>query len=95
MNTEGHTGSNNLTAWDGLNYAGFLYDADSGNYSESLVITNIDWQEDTRRRSHIYKLHGSANIYKLQASVPYAVTKINDKTTWNGLVVCHIQPGRE
>ena len=37
----GIAGSYNLTAWDGLNYAGFLYDADSGNYSESLVITNM------------------------------------------------------
>ncbi|NJD51851.1 MAG: hypothetical protein FIB07_03195 [Candidatus Methanoperedens sp.] len=35
------TASNNLTAWDGLNYAGFWYDFESGNYSESLEITNM------------------------------------------------------
>jgi len=37
----GAAGSNRLTAWDGLNYAGFWYDIDSGNYSESLEITNM------------------------------------------------------
>jgi S-layer protein (TIGR01567 family) len=37
----GATGSNELSSWDGMNYAGFWYDVDSGNYSESLEITNI------------------------------------------------------
>jgi len=33
--------SKELSSWDGMNYAGFRYDVDSGNYSESLKITNI------------------------------------------------------
>ena len=37
----GAAGSNELSSWDGMNYAGFWYDVDSGNYSESLEITNI------------------------------------------------------
>ncbi len=64
----GATGSNNLTAWDGLNYAGFLYDADSGNYSESLVITNF-----TGRRIPEGGL--TYTSYRLR-KVPYAVTNI-------------------
>ncbi len=65
----GATGGNNLTAWDGLNYAGFLYDADSGNYSESLVITNL-----TGRRIPEGGL--TYTSYRLR-KVPYAVTNIN------------------
>lgn len=64
----GATGSNNLTAWDGLNYAGFLYDVDSGNYSESLVITNL-----TGRRIPEGGL--TYTSYRLR-KVPYAVTNI-------------------
>ncbi|HWQ95880.1 MAG TPA: S-layer protein domain-containing protein [Candidatus Methylomirabilis sp.] len=67
----GATGSNNLTAWDGLNYAGFLYDADSGNYSESLVITNL-----TGRR--IPRGGLTYTSYRLR-KVPYAVTNITGK----------------
>lgn len=37
----GAAGSNELSLWDGMNYAGFRYDVDSGNYSESLEIRNI------------------------------------------------------
>ncbi len=64
----GATGSDNLTAWDGLNYAGFSYDADSGNYSESLVITNL-----TGRRIPEGGL--TYTSYRLR-KVPYAVTNI-------------------
>ncbi len=64
----GATGSNNFTAWDGLNYAGFLYDVDSGNYSESLVITNL-----TGRRIPEGGL--TYTSYRLR-KVPYAVTNI-------------------
>ena len=83
----GATGSNNFMAWDGLNYAGFLYDADSGNYSESLVITNI-----TGRRLPEGGLTYIINMDRLtytnyMASVQYPVTKINDKkppgTNWS------------
>jgi|GEM_PF-868551 len=83
----GATGSNNFMAWDGLNYAGFLYDADSGNYSESLVITNM-----TGRRIPEGGLTYIINMDRLtytnyMASVPYPVTKINDKkqpgTNWS------------
>jgi len=63
----GAAGSNNITAWDGLNYAGFLYDADSGNYSESLVITNM-----TGRRIPEGGLTYTTHIMR----VPYAVTKV-------------------
>jgi S-layer protein (TIGR01567 family) len=63
----GAAGSNNLTAWDGLNYAGFLYDANSGNYSESLVITNL-----TGRR-----IPGGGLAYtSYTRRVTYAVTKV-------------------
>lgn len=64
----GATGSNNLTAWDGLNYAGFSYDADSGNYSESLVITNLTGRE-------IPEGGLTYTSYRLR-KVPYAVTNI-------------------
>ena len=37
----GAAGSNELSSWDGMNYAGFWYDVDSGNFSESLEVTNI------------------------------------------------------
>jgi S-layer protein (TIGR01567 family) len=37
----GAAGSNGLSSWDGMNYAGFWYDVDSGNFSESLEVTNI------------------------------------------------------
>jgi S-layer protein (TIGR01567 family) len=33
--------SKELSSWDGMNYAGFWYDVDSGNYYESLEITNF------------------------------------------------------
>ncbi|VVB90031.1 S-layer protein [uncultured archaeon] len=64
----GATGSNNLAAWDGLNYAGFLYDADSGNYSELLAITNL-----TGRKIPEGGL--TYTSYRLR-KVPYAITKI-------------------
>ncbi|MCX9073626.1 MAG: S-layer protein domain-containing protein [Candidatus Methanoperedens sp.] len=35
------TESNPVMAWDGLNFAGFLYDLDTGIYSQRLEITNI------------------------------------------------------
>jgi len=37
----GAAGSNGISLWDGMNYAGFWYDVDSGNFSEWLEITNI------------------------------------------------------
>lgn len=64
----GAVGSNNLAAWDGLNYAGFLYDMDSGNYSESLVITNL-----TGRRIPEGGLTYTSYRHK---KVPYAITNI-------------------
>ncbi|MCZ7406235.1 MAG: S-layer protein domain-containing protein, partial [Candidatus Methanoperedens sp.] len=64
----GATGSNNLTAWDGLNYAGFSYDADSGNYSESLVITNLTGREIPEG--------GLTYISYRLRKVPYTVTNI-------------------
>ena len=78
---KGAAGSNNLAAWDGLNFAGFLYDADSGNYSESLVITNL-----TGRRIPKGGLTYTSYIDRLtytnyRASVPYVVTRINDRKT--------------
>jgi len=63
----GATGSNNMTAWDGLNYRGFWYDVDSGNYSESLVITNM-----TGRRIPESSLTYTSYIMR----EPYAVTKV-------------------
>ncbi|VVB84472.1 S-layer protein [uncultured archaeon] len=66
----GATGSNDLTAWDGLNYAGFWYDIDSGNYSEALEITNM-----SGRRIPAGGL--SYTSYKIR--VPYAYTKIKGK----------------
>ncbi|VVB88710.1 S-layer protein [uncultured archaeon] len=66
----GATGSNNRTAWDGLNYDGFWYDIESGNYSESLVITNM-----TGRRIPEGGLTYTSYIMR----VPYAVTKVTGK----------------
>ena len=63
----GATGSNNFMAWDGLNYAGFLYDADSGNYSESLVITNMTGRIIPE---------GSLTYTSYRLKMPYAVTNI-------------------
>lgn len=83
----GATGSNNSMAWDGLNYAGFWYDVASGNYSGSLVITNM-----TGRRIPGGGLTYIINMDRLtyanyMASVPYAGTMINDKkppgTNWS------------
>jgi S-layer protein (TIGR01567 family) len=83
----GATGSNSFMAWDGLNYAGFWYDADSGNYLGSLGITNI-----TGRRIPKGGLTYIINMDRLtytnyMASVPYPVTRINDKkspgTNWS------------
>ncbi|VVB88708.1 S-layer protein [uncultured archaeon] len=64
----GASGPNNITAWDGLNYAGFMYDFESGNYSESLVITNM-----TGRRIPEGGL--TYTSYRLR-KVPYAITNI-------------------
>ncbi|HWR26680.1 MAG TPA: S-layer protein domain-containing protein [candidate division Zixibacteria bacterium] len=63
----GVTGSNNFMALDGLNYAGFLYEADSGNYSESLVITNM-----TGRRIP----EGGLTYTSYSKKMPYAVNEI-------------------
>jgi len=63
----GATGSNNMTAWDGLNYRGFWYDVDSGNYSESLVIANM-----TGRRIP----EGGLTYTSYIMQEPYAVTKV-------------------
>ena len=63
----GATGGNNLTAWDGLNYAGFSYDADSGNYSESLVITKLTGREIPE---------GGLTYTSYIRRVPYSVTKV-------------------
>ncbi len=66
----GACGSNNRTAWDGLNYAGFWYDIDSGNYSESLEIKNMT--------DRIIPPGGlTYTSYRIQ--VPYAVTKMTGK----------------
>ncbi len=76
--SEHRAGSNNLTAWDGLNYAGFLYDVDSGNYSESLVITNVTGRT-IPRGCLIYTSYMDRLTYtNYMASVPYSVTRIND-----------------
>lgn len=73
-----HTDLNNLTAWDGLNYRGFTYDINSGNYSESLEITNITGRRiqkgGLKYTSYMYRLTYSSYI----ASMPYAITEIND-----------------
>jgi len=83
----GATGSNNFMAWDGLNYAGFWYDIASGNYSGSLMITNM-----TGERIPKGGLTYIINIDRLtytnyMASVPYPITRINDKkppgTNWS------------
>lgn len=37
----GTAGSNELSIWGGMNYAGFRYDVDSDKFSESLEVTNI------------------------------------------------------
>ncbi len=63
-----HTDLNNLTAWDGLNYAGFWYDIDSGNYSESLEITNISGRRIPE---------GGLTYTSYILRVPYAVTNAN------------------
>ena len=79
--------SNNFMRWDGLNYAGFWYDADSGNYSGSLEITNI-----SGRRIPEGGLTYIINMDRLtytnyMASVQYPVIRINDKkspgTNWS------------
>jgi len=83
----GATGSNNFMRWDGLNYAGFWYDADSDNYSGSLEITNI-----SGRRIPEGGLTYIINMDRLtytnyMASVQYPVIMINDKkspgTNWS------------
>lgn len=63
----GATGSNNFMALDGLNYAGFLYEADSGNYSESLVITNMTGRSIPK---------GGLTYTSYSKKMPYAVTDI-------------------
>jgi hypothetical protein len=67
-----HTDLNNLRAWDGLNYAGFSYDIDSGNYSESLVITNMTGR---------WIPEGGLTYTSYMYRVPYAVNKINGKNS--------------
>jgi S-layer protein (TIGR01567 family) len=66
----GAAGSDHLTVWDGLNYAGFWYDIDSGNYSESLEITNMDGRT-------IPEEGIKYTSYRIQ--VPYAVTRVKGK----------------
>ncbi len=66
----GAAGSNDLTSWDGLNYAGFWYDIESGNYSEALEITNM-----SGRRIQAEGL--SYTSYKVW--IPYAFTKMKSK----------------
>ncbi len=63
-----HTDLNNLTAWDGLNYAGFWYDVDSGNFSESLEITNMSGRLISE---------GGLKYTSYILRVPYAVTNTN------------------
>jgi S-layer protein (TIGR01567 family) len=61
-----YTESNPVLAWDGLNFAGFLYDLDSGNYSENLEIINL-WGRTIPANSLRY----TAFI----TEIPFAVTK--------------------
>jgi S-layer protein (TIGR01567 family) len=77
--SEHRAGSNNLAAWDGLNYAGFLYDIDSGNYSESLVITNLTGRRIPEGGLTYTSYMDRLTYTNYRASVPYGVTKINDK----------------
>jgi S-layer protein (TIGR01567 family) len=74
-----HTYLNRLMAWDGLNYAGFMYDINSGNNSESLEINNITGRT-IPMGGLIYASYMDRLTYtNYMSSVPYAVTKINDK----------------
>lgn len=74
-----HTDLNKLMAWDGLNYGGFMHDINSGNNSESLEITNITGRT-IPKGGLIYTSYMDRLTYKnYMASVPYAVTNINDK----------------
>ncbi len=60
------TESNPVLKWDGLNFAGFLYDLDSGNYSELLEITNLSGRT----------IPGNSLRYiALVTEIPFAVTK--------------------
>ncbi len=61
-----YTESNPVLAWDGLNFGGFLYDLDSGNYSEMLEITNL-----SGRTIPAHSLKFTAFV----TDIPYSVTK--------------------
>ncbi len=61
-----YTESNPVLAWDGLNFAGFLYNLDSGNYSEMLEITNL-----SGRTISAHGLKYTAFV----TDIPYTVTK--------------------
>ncbi|HWQ96324.1 MAG TPA: S-layer protein domain-containing protein [Candidatus Methylomirabilis sp.] len=60
-----YTKKNPVMAWDGLNFAGFLYDLDSGIYSQTLEITNISGRS-IPARGLIYK--------EFVIEIPFAVT---------------------
>lgn len=62
-----------------MNYAGFLYDADSGNYSESLVITNLTGRRIPEGGLTYTSYMDRLTYTNYRASVPYGVTNINDK----------------
>lgn len=60
------TESNPVMAWDGLNFGGFLYDLDSGIYSQTLEITNISGRSIPA---------GGLKYKAFVTEVPFAVTK--------------------
>ncbi len=60
-----------LLGWsNGLNYAGFWYDIDSGNYSESLEITNMTGRMIPP---------GGLTYTSYRVQVPYTVTSVKGK----------------
>ncbi len=61
-----YTESSPVMAWDGLNFPIFMYDLDSGNYSQRLEITNI-----SGRTIPAHGLKYTAFV----TDVPYTVTK--------------------
>ncbi|NJD78936.1 MAG: hypothetical protein FIB08_17890, partial [Candidatus Methanoperedens sp.] len=60
------TESNPVLKWDGLNFAGFMYDLDSGNYSEILEITNLSGRTIPEN---------ALRYIAFVTEIPFAVTK--------------------
>lgn len=82
-----HTDLNDLRTWDGLNYPGFMYDINTGNYSESLEIINITGRK-IPKDGLLYTSYLDRLTYtSFMTSVPNPVTKIYDKkppgTDWS------------